>query len=129
VTDVTPGYDHISSSIGGAMAGYFGADFLCYVTPGEHLRLPTPEDVHQGVVATRIAAHAADLARRNTKAWTWDREMSIARRELNWGKQLHLALDKRGVENDLLRLKKEGKKPCSMCGEYCAIKTIKKALS
>ena len=93
VTDVAPGYDHITSAIGGAIAGEAGADFLCYVTPGEHLKLPDVDDVKQGVIATRIAAHAADIAKGLPRAMEWDNAMSVARKELNWEEQIRLAID------------------------------------
>ena len=93
VTDIAAGYDHIACAIGGALAGMAGADFLCYVTPSEHLKLPTPEDVREGIIATRIAAHAADLARGQAKAWEQDRQMALARKALNWERQISLCLD------------------------------------
>ncbi|HNT29224.1 MAG TPA: phosphomethylpyrimidine synthase ThiC, partial [bacterium] len=93
VTDVAPGYDHITSAIGGALAAMSGADFLCYVTPAEHLSLPTVDDVKEGVIASRIAAHAADIAKGWPGAADWDREMSCARRKLDWKRQEELALD------------------------------------
>ena len=93
VTDVAPGYDHITSAIGGTLAAVSGADFLCYVTPAEHLGLPDLNDVREGVIAARIAAHAADLAKGNKQAWAWDNAMAKARKELDWPEQLRLALD------------------------------------
>ena len=126
VTDVAPGYDHIVSAIGGAIAAWNGADFLCYVTPSEHLRLPTAEDVREGVIAARIAAHAADIARGVKGAAEWDLEMSKARWDLDWEKQMELALD------PVKARKMRGSRPpqkeedvCTMCGEYCAIKMIR----
>ncbi len=126
VTDVAPGYDHITGAIGGALAAYFGADFLCYVTPAEHLKLPDENDVKEGVIATRIAAHAADLARGNPIAWEWDRKMAEARRDLNWEAQLLLSMDK-----EKARLYRESSMPsmdketCTMCGEFCSIKKVR----
>ena len=126
VTDVAPGYDHITSAIGGTMAAVSGADFLCYVTPAEHLALPTIEDVHTGVITARIAAHAADLVRGVPGAREWDLAMAKARKQLDWEKQLELAIDpelareKRGARNP----KDEG--ACSMCGDYCAVEIIRK---
>jgi phosphomethylpyrimidine synthase len=122
VTDVAPGYDHITSAIGGAIAAAAGADFLCYVTPGEHLKLPDLEEVRQGVVASRIAAHAADLVKGLPGAMDWDRRMSEARRALNWNQQIALAIDP-----DRARALRESAPPlddgvCTMCGEFCAIK-------
>ncbi|HOE19287.1 MAG TPA: phosphomethylpyrimidine synthase ThiC [Syntrophorhabdaceae bacterium] len=124
VTDIAPGYDHITSAIGGAIAGYYGADFLCYVTPSEHLGLPSPKDVRDGVIVTKIAAHAADLARGNEKAFRLDKAMSQYRKALDWKGQLKCAIDPdkirefrkdRNLKNDV----------CSMCGEYCSIKLMK----
>jgi phosphomethylpyrimidine synthase len=124
VTDIAPGYDHITSAIGGALAGYYGADFLCYVTPSEHLGLPSPKDVRDGVIVTKIAAHAADLARGNEKAFQLDKTMSVYRKALDWQGQLKCAIDPdkirefrkdRNLKDDV----------CSMCGEYCSIKLMK----
>jgi phosphomethylpyrimidine synthase len=124
VTDISPGYDHITCAIGGAIAGKAGADFLCYVTPSEHLKLPSIEDVREGVIATRIAGHAADIARGNKIALERDIEMSKARMTFDWEKQIELSLDpdkaKRYHEEG-----KSGKKDvCTMCGEFCAIKRL-----
>lgn len=124
VTDVAPGYDHITAAIGGTLAAVSGADFLCYVTPAEHLALPTIEDVHTGVITSRIAAHAADLVRNVPGARDWDRKMAEARKVLDWDAQMELAIDpdlaraKRGARN------KAGEEGCSMCGDYCAVKII-----
>lgn len=124
VTDVAPGYDHITAAIGGTLAAVSGADFLCYVTPAEHLALPTIEDVHTGVITSRIAAHAADLVRNVPGARDWDRKMAEARKVLDWDAQMELAIDpdlaraKRGARN------KAGEEACSMCGDYCAVKII-----
>ncbi len=128
VTDVAPGYDHITSAIGGALAAAAGADFLCYVTPAEHLKLPNLEDVRQGVIATRIAGHAADIAKGLPNAMEWDVAMSRARKNLNWKDQIKLAMDSERAE----KFREEGKPHmedvCSMCGEYCAIKLVKEVL-
>jgi phosphomethylpyrimidine synthase len=128
VTDVAPGYDHITSAIGGAIAASAGADFLCYVTPGEHLRLPDIQDVHEGVIATRIAAHAADIAKGLKGAMDRDIAMSMARKNLNWDEQIKLSID----PEHAAKLRKNGKPDqndvCSMCGEYCAIKLVNKTL-
>jgi len=122
VTDVAPGYDHITSAIGGAIAAEAGADFLCYVTPGEHLKLPDLEDVRQGVVAARIAGHAADIAKGLPGAAEWDAAMSGARKNLDWNKQIALSMDPEYAR----RIRDEGNPPadetCTMCGEFCAMK-------
>lgn len=124
VTDIAPGYDHITAAIGGTVAAVNGADFLCYVTPAEHLALPTVEDVHDGVITSRIAAHAADLVKNVPGARDWDLAMAKARKVLDWDAQLNLAIDpakakaKRGARNE------EGEEACSMCGDYCAVKIV-----
>lgn len=128
VTDVAPGYDHITSAIGGTLAAISGADFLCYVTPAEHLGLPDLADVREGVIATRIAAHAADLARGNKAAWAWDNAMAQARKDLDWEKQLALAIDSVKAREYRLKKNKTGEEACSMCGEYCAVKIVGKYL-
>ena len=122
VTDVAPGYDHITSAIGGAIAAAAGVDFLCYVTPSEHLGLPEPDDVKKGVIASRIAAHAADIVK-NPRFAEWDQEMSVARKALDWEGQKRLAMDPDRFERfHGIQQKKEkrGDKTCSMCGEFCA---------
>ena len=123
VTDVAPGYDHITAAIGGALAGYHGADFICYVTPTEHLGLPSVEDVRVGVIVARIAAHAADLARGNKAAWARDEQMSRYRKALDWEGQTRLAID----PDKIRTFRKERNlrdDACSMCGEYCAMKIV-----
>ena len=127
-TDVAPGYDHITAAIGGTLAASAGADFLCYVTPTEHLGLPAPEDVKEGVIASRIAAHCADIVKGIRGAKEWDIEMSRARKELNWAKQLELAIDpvKARRIHQLRRSKSDD--VCSMCGEFCAMKVSTAAL-
>ncbi|MDP2682985.1 MAG: phosphomethylpyrimidine synthase ThiC [Deltaproteobacteria bacterium] len=122
VTDIAPGYDHITSAIGGAIAGAAGADFLCYVTPSEHLRLPTIDDVREGVIASRIAAHAADIVKGVKGAMDRDIQMAKARKALNWDEQIRLSLDPARA-----RLLRESSPPsdkevCTMCGSLCAIK-------
>lgn len=126
VTDVGAGYDHITGAIGGALAAYFGADFLCYVTPSEHLSLPTVEDVREGVVASRIAAHAADIARGRGSGW--DREMSVARKSFDWNRMFELSVDPDRAKEH--RQKRRSKSPdvCSMCGDLCAMKVVDKIL-
>lgn len=128
VTDIAPGYDHITSAIGGALAAFAGADFLCYVTPAEHLKLPSAEDVKLGTIASRIAAHAADLARGRESAWEKDRAMAVARRELDWKKQFALSLDPEKCRQ-YRNMSEAGKKDfCSMCAEFCAIKQLNEVL-
>ncbi len=126
VTDVAPGYDHITAAIGGALAASLGADFLCYVTPSEHLRLPTLEDVKEGVIATKIAAHAADIAKGINGAIDWDIKMSKARAARKWKDQFELAIDK--VKPRMYRQKSRpgAEDVCTMCGEYCSIKMSEK---
>lgn len=131
-TDVAPGYDHITAAIGGTLAAAAGADFLCYVTPTEHLGLPTPADVKEGVIASRIAAHCADIAKGIPGALDWDRAMSKARKELNWGKQIQLAIDPvkaREIHDKRTRDSRLATgDTCSMCGEFCAMKISSEAL-
>lgn len=124
VTDVAPGYDHITAAIGGAIAGAAGADFLCYVTPAEHLGLPTREDVRQGVIASRIAAHAADLAKGVAGAAEWDRKMSFARKSLDWEGQINLAVDPERARSVYESRPSGSIDGCSMCGELCAMKVV-----
>jgi phosphomethylpyrimidine synthase len=119
VTDIAPGYDHITSAIGGTMAAMSGADFLCYVTPSEHIGLPNLEQVRQGVIACKIAAHAADVAKGRKDAIERDRQMSIARMNLDWTKQAEFAIDKEIFEEI------DNGSPCTMCGEYCSMKLVK----
>ena len=131
-TDVAPGYDHITAAIGGTLAATAGADFLCYVTPTEHLGLPTAADVKEGVIASRIAGHCADIAKGVRGAVEWDREMSKARKDLNWGKQLQLAIDpvkaKEIHEKRRRLVSHDSQETCSMCGEFCAYKVSSEAL-
>ena len=129
VTDIAAGYDHIACAIGGALAGMAGADFLCYVTPSEHLKLPTPEDVREGIIAARIAAHAADLARGNAQAWDRDRKMALARKELNWEKQMTLCLDPVKARKFRSESPPQESEVCTMCGEFCAIKLVRDFLN
>ena len=127
VTDVAAGYDHITGAIGGAIAAAAGTDFLCYVTPAEHLSLPDPEDVRQGVIASRIAAHAADIVKEVKGAQEWDRKMSMARKKLDWEEQARLSLDperSRQVHNK----HDSAGSACSMCGEFCAMALMEKFL-
>lgn len=125
VTDIAPGYDHITSAIGGTVAGAAGADFLCYVTPSEHIRLPTVEDVHEGVMAVRIAAHAADIVKGIPGAIEQDNAMAKARKELDWKKQFELAIDPEKARR--LRAESgvdEEHGACTMCGSLCAYKVM-----
>ena len=128
VTDVAPGYDHITSAIGGAIAATYGASFLCYVTPAEHLRLPTVEDVKEGIIASKIAAHAADVAKGLPGAKDWDFAMSEARRELDWEKQFELAIDPEKARRYRAESKPEKEDTCTMCGKMCAVRNINKIL-
>ncbi len=122
VTDVAPGYDHISSAIGAAMAGYYGADFLCYVTPAEHLSIPTIEDVKDGLIAYRIAAHSADIAKGIKGAIGWDRTVSVFRRARDWKRHIKASIDPERAEIIHKRFKRDEKDVCTMCGEYCPLK-------
>lgn len=130
VTDVALGYDHITSAIGGALAASKGADFLCYVTPAEHLRLPNLEDMKEGIIAAKIAAHAGDIAKKISTARQWDNEMSQARAALDWEKMFQLAID----DGEKARRYRKESTPehedsCTMCGKMCAMRTVKKILS
>jgi phosphomethylpyrimidine synthase len=125
VTDIAAGHDHIACAIGGAVAGWAGADFLCYVTPSEHLSLPSVDDVRQGVIATKIAAHAADIARGNKLATELDKKMGIARKGLDWEKQMDLALDQVVARRYRDNRPPAEKDVCTMCGKFCAIKQVK----
>ncbi len=128
VTDIAPGYDHITSAIGGAIAATYGASFLCYVTPAEHLRLPTLDDVKEGIIASKIAAHAADIAKGLPGAADWDFEMGEARRALDWEKQFELAIDPEKARRYRAESKPEKEDTCTMCGKMCAVRNINKIL-
>ncbi len=125
VTDIAPGYDHITSAIGGCLAAYYGADFLCYVTPSEHLGLPNVEEVKEGVFASRIAAHAADIARGLDGAINWDNEMSNARSNLDWRKMIELSINPEIARTIRERCTDADEEVCSMCGRFCSVKTSK----
>ncbi|MBI1912040.1 MAG: phosphomethylpyrimidine synthase ThiC [Deltaproteobacteria bacterium] len=125
VTDIAPGYDHITSAIGGAIAASSGADFLCYVTPSEHLRLPTIEDVKEGVIASRIAAHAGDIAKKVKGAMEADITLARARKALNWGEQIRLSIDPVRAKSIRDTSPPEDETVCTMCGSLCAIKIQK----
>ena len=125
-TDIAPGYDHITSAIGGAIAGAAGADFLCYVTPSEHLRLPTLDDVREGVIAAKIAAHIADIAKGLPGAMEKDIRMAKYRKEFNWQGQIDVSIDPEKTGAWLERSESAKEEGCTMCGEFCAIKLGKK---
>jgi phosphomethylpyrimidine synthase len=128
VTEIAPGYDHFVGAIGGALAGLAGADFICYLTPAEHLGLPNLEDVKEGVIATRIAAHAADIAKLGAKAAVQDIAMAMARANLDWKGQFENAIDPEKARKVHGRVKPKSPETCSMCSEYCAIKILREAL-
>ena len=121
-TDIAPGYDHITAAIGGAIAGSAGADFLCYVTPAEHLRLPTIDDVKEGIIASRIAAHIADIAKGVHGALEKDLLMAQYRDEFNWTEQIEISIDPERTEAFLEKSESASEEGCTMCGEFCAIK-------
>ena len=129
VTDIAPGYDHITSAIGGAIAAASGAAFLCYVTPAEHLALPNLEDVKQGIIASKIAAHAADIAKKIPHARDIDDKMGDARRNLDWDGQWECALDPETAKRIRDERKPEYDDTCSMCGKFCAVRSMNKALN
>ena len=122
VTDIAPGYDHITAAIGGALAAFYGADFLCYVTPSEHLSLPNVEDVRTGVITSRIAAHSADVARGSKKAREWDDKMAKCRKNLDWEQQIKLAIDPSVFKDLPQRSDSDSLETCTMCGDFCSMK-------
>ncbi len=128
VTDIAMGYDHIAAAIGGAVAGAAGADFLCYVTPAEHIRLPNVEDVKEGLIASKIAAHAADIAKGIPGAIELDNKMARYRKNLDWDGQISLSLDPDKVRRWREEVPPSESEVCSMCGEFCAIRIVEKAL-
>ena len=128
VTDVAPGYDHITAAIGGAIAAAAGASFLCYVTPAEHLRLPDLSDVKEGIIAARIAAHAADIAKGISGARDWDHKMSLARKNLDWEEMFNLSIDPEKARAYRALAKPEKEDTCSMCGNFCAVKNMNRIL-
>lgn len=128
VTDIAPGYDHITAAIGGAIAATYGASFLCYVTPAEHLRLPDLNDVKEGIVASRIAAHAADIAKGLPGARDLDDEMAKARRALDWEKMFELSIDPEKARRYRMEAAPEKEDTCSMCGNFCAVKNMNRIL-
>jgi len=121
-TDIAPGYDHITAAVGGAIAASAGADFLCYVTPAEHLRLPNLDDVKDGIIASRIAAHIADIAKGVPGSFEKDLLMAKYRDEFNWEGQIRLSIDPSKTESFLEKSESAGEEGCTMCGEFCAIK-------
>ncbi|MBE6350514.1 MAG: phosphomethylpyrimidine synthase ThiC [Spirochaetaceae bacterium] len=129
VTDIAPGYDHITAAIGGAVAAASGAAFLCYVTPAEHLALPLVEDVKQGIIASKIAAHAADIAKGIPHAREIDDKMADARRDFNWEKQWAYAIDAETAKKIRLDRQPEIEESCSMCGKFCAVRSMNKTLN
>lgn len=129
VTDIAPGYDHITAAIGGAVAAAAGVAFLCYVTPAEHLALPTLEDVKQGIIASKIAAHAGDIAKGVRGAREIDDKMSQARVDLDWEKQWEYAIDPEAAKAIRADRAPEHEDSCSMCGKFCAMRSMNKALS
>lgn len=131
VTDIAPGYDHITAAIGGAIAAWSGAAFLCYVTPAEHLALPNVDDVHDGIIASKIAAHAADIAKRIPGARDQDDRMAKARRKLDWDAQWLEALDPETAKaiRESRMPEEDHSDTCSMCGKFCAVRSMNKAIS
>jgi len=128
VTDIAPGYDHITGAIGGAIAAAAGADFLCYVTPSEHLRLPSLKDVKDGVIASRIAAHAADIAKGINGAMDWDIELSRARQKRDWKLQKKLSIDPEKFEEYRKSSSPKEEDVCTMCSDYCSMKLVESYL-
>ena len=129
VTDVTPGYDHITAAIGGTLSAACGADFLCYVTPAEHLRLPDIQDVHEGIVASKIACHAADIVKKVPGAAQWDEEMSWARRRVDFKRMIPLAIDPEKAKAYRESSQPEEEQTCTMCGPKCPMKTLDSILN
>lgn len=129
VTDIAPGYDHITAAIGGAVAAASGASFLCYVTPAEHLALPDTDDVKQGIIASKIAAHAADIAKHIPHARDIDDKMAEARRSFDWEKQWECSIDPETAKKKRDDRKPENEDSCSMCGKFCAVRSMNKALN
>lgn len=129
VTDVAPGYDHITAAIGGTLSAACGADFLCYVTPAEHLRLPDIQDVHEGIVASKIACHAADIVKKVPGATQWDEEMSWARRRVDFKRMIPLAIDPEKAKAYRESSQPEEEQTCTMCGPKCPMKTLDSILN
>jgi phosphomethylpyrimidine synthase len=129
VTDVAPGYDHITAAIGGAVAAMEGASFLCYVTPAEHLRLPSLEDVKEGIIASKIAAHAADIAKGIKGAQNWDNKMSQYRRKLDWENMFNCSIDPEKARKYRKDSPPGENGTCTMCGKMCAIRNQNKIIN
>jgi phosphomethylpyrimidine synthase len=128
VTDIGMGYDHVSAAIGGAVAGAAGADFLCYVTPAEHIRLPSIDDVKEGVIVSKLAAHAADIAKGIKGSMDADIKMARCRKALDWNGQIAMSLNPEKVREWRAEVPPTETEVCSMCGEFCAIRTVERAL-
>lgn len=128
VTDIAPGYDHITSAIGGAIAASHGVDFLCYVTPAEHLRLPTLEDMKEGIIASKIAAHAGDLAKGIPDADEWDLKMSKARQRLDWEEMFNLSIDDEKARRYRKESSPEHEDSCTMCGKMCSMRNMNRIM-
>ena len=128
VTDIAAGYDHISAAIGGAVSAWAGAEFICYVTASEHIGLPDADQVREGVVAARIAAHAADVAKGLRGAADWDFELSKARKDLDWPKQIALSIDPKRAEYMRKTRSDDTVTGCAMCGKYCAMEVVSRYL-
>lgn len=128
VTDIAPGYDHITSAIGGAIAASAGVDFLCYVTPAEHLRLPSLDDMKEGIIATKIAAHAADIAKKVPHARDWDNKMAEARHKLDWEAMFDIAIDEEKARRYRKESTPEHNDSCTMCGKMCSVRTMNKVM-
>lgn len=129
VTDIAPGYDHITSAIGGAIAASCGADFLCYVTPAEHLRLPTIDDMKEGIIASKIAAHAADIAKGVKGAVDWDNKMAEARQKLDWESTFKLSIDPEKARRYRRESTPECSDSCTMCGKMCSVRNMNRVMS
>jgi phosphomethylpyrimidine synthase len=127
-TDIAAGYDHICGAIGGAIAAASGADFLCYVTPAEHLSLPDVDDVREGVIASKIAAHIGDLEKGIESAWARDRQMSEARRRFDWETMFSAAIYPKKAREMRHRSEDKDRDVCTMCGDFCALKTFDRAI-
>ncbi|RKY37714.1 MAG: phosphomethylpyrimidine synthase [Candidatus Omnitrophota bacterium] len=126
VTDIAVGYDHISAAIGSGLAAAYGADFICFVTPAEHLKLPDLEDIKLGVIASKIAAHSGDLSRGSARAWDKDKAMTVARRQRNWAEQIKMSIDPEKARKARKMSEPKHQDVCTMCGDFCSIKMMEK---